>query len=118
MTMTNGNIFDLLSLDLAAGVWTEVGDTTQVTGNLHSGGTLTTTIELDEPFATHALNWLDLDSVSFSTPIPSNAYIAYDNIVIRGQGVPEPAAWALMLGGLIASGYMLRRARQLAAVEA
>jgi hypothetical protein len=117
MDLRSGGVFDLLSLDLAAGVWTEVGDHTEVTGNEHGGGTFSADLALNSPFTTYDLNWTNLDSVSFSTPIPGNAYIAYDNVTVRGLMVPEPGEWLLLVGGLLASGYMLRRARQLATAE-
>jgi len=120
----DGSVFDLIALDLAAGPFTTPGDTTFVTGFLHGGGTLTTTLALNTPFTTYNLGWTGLDSVRFSGPQASQQYVAFDNLVINGngfdttRGVPEPAEWALMLGGLLACGYMLRRARELAAVEA
>jgi hypothetical protein len=120
----DGTVFDLIALDLAAGPFTTPGDTTFVTGFFHNGGTITTTLTLNTPFTTYNLGWAGLDSVTFSGPQQSQQYVGFDNIVFNGngfdttRGVPEPAEWALMLGGLLASGYMLRRARQLAAVEA
>ena len=118
VTRDDGSVFDLLGLDLAAGPYTTVGDTTLVTGLLHGGGTVTQTITLGTLFTRYNLGWTGLDSVVFSAPQTNNGYVAFDNFTVDGVGVPEPAAWALMIVGLMGCGYMLRRAHQLAAVEA
>jgi hypothetical protein len=118
VTRDDGSVFDLLALDLAAGVYTTPGDTTLVTGFLHGGGAETQTLTLDKLFTRYTLDWTGLDSVVFSAPQTHNGYVAFDNFTIDGVGVPEPAEWVLMVSGLLAAGYMLRRARQLAAVEA
>jgi hypothetical protein len=121
ISQTNGEVFDFLSLDLAAGPFAPVGGSTFVTGFVHGGGTVTATLDLTQSFTTYALNWLNLDSVVFGPPSDlgsGSPYIAFDNVTYRSNAIPEPAEWVLMLGGLLASGYMLRRARQLAAVDA
>jgi hypothetical protein len=120
----DSSVFDLLGFDLSAGVYTVAGDTTLVTGFLHGGGTVQTVLTLNDGFEHHDLNWLDLDAVVFSRPQTNDGYVAFDNIRFDGTGystnvsVPEPAEWLVLLLGFSGCGYMLRRARQLAAVEA
>jgi hypothetical protein len=120
MSLTAGSVFDLLGLDLAAGRYTAPDDTTVVTGHFHDGTDITQTLTLTQPFTTYNLDWKDLDSVHFTQPQgPDSGYVTFDNIRVFGDlpnvGVPEPGEWVLLVGGLMACGYMLRRARQLAA---
>jgi Protein of unknown function (DUF642)/PEP-CTERM motif len=44
-------------------------------------------------------------------PQSSNAGVFFDNVSVSGPGVPEPASWALMIGGFGMAGAMLRRRR-------
>jgi hypothetical protein len=41
----------------------------------------------------------------------SNAGVFFDTVAVTTAGVPEPAAWALMIGGFGMAGAMLRRRR-------
>jgi hypothetical protein len=128
----NGALFDLLSLDLALGSW-NIGDLDSVViaGQGACAPTCQTTAQIDDQGFTH----FDLTGftglTSFTVGMPKyldgngdlqwdTGYLAFDNITVQttGLSIPEPAEWLLMLGGLGACGYMLRRARQLAAVEA
>jgi len=121
VSQSNGLPFDLIGFDLAAGNFAPLPSMTGVTGFVHGGGTLSATLDLTSAFATHDLNWLNLDSFTFGPPSnlgDGTPYIALDNVRYGSASVPEPFTWMLMLSGLLGSGYMLRRARQLAAVEA
>ena len=123
ITEDDSSVFDLLSFDLSAGVYTIPGDTTLATGFLHGGGTVQALFTLNDGFEHYDLNWLGLDSVVFSAPQAHDGYVAFDNIRFNGTGfdttsaVPEAAAWAIMLLGFAGCGYMLRRAHQLAALD-
>jgi hypothetical protein len=44
-------------------------------------------------------------------PQDSNAGVFFDNVSVSGPAVPEPASWALMIGGFGMAGAMLRRRR-------
>jgi Protein of unknown function (DUF642)/PEP-CTERM motif len=44
-------------------------------------------------------------------PQNSNAGVFFDNVSVSGPAVPEPASWALMIGGFGMAGAMLRRRR-------
>lgn len=69
----------------------------------------------------HGVIWHD-DGFSFTATgatstlrlaadIPGNAGVFFDTVSVLGAGVPEPAAWALMIGGFGMAGAMLRRRR-------
>jgi hypothetical protein len=126
-----GGLFDLLSLDLALGSW-NLGslDTVVITGQGACAPTCQATVQVDDRAFTH----FDLTGftglTSFTVGMPQyrdgngdlqwdTGYLAFDNITFQTKGgIPEPAEWLLLLGGLTACGVMLRRARQLAVVEA
>lgn len=111
-----GGTFSLQSVDLGFGPFQHGGltaDTTTVTGNLFGGGTVSTTLNVTQAFSTHALNWSNLVSVSFGALNTSSEYLAFDNIVYN-TGVPEPAAWAMMLAGFGLVGSAMRRRSKVA----
>lgn len=54
-----------------------------------------------------------LDALVF-TSYNDPAFNYFDDVSLRGQGAPEPAAWALMLGGFGLAGASLRRRRAIA----
>ncbi len=126
----NGAAFDLLSLDLALGMFNlDALDSVTITGAGACAPACVTTISVGNGGFSHfdLTGFTGLTSVTVGMPVRNqagspadNGYLAFDNITFatRGTNVPEPGVWLLMIGGLLASGYMLRRARQLAAVEA
>jgi hypothetical protein len=56
----------------------------------------------------------DTITLASNDPISSNAGVFFDNVSVTGS-VPEPTAWALMIGGFGMAGAMLRRRRAVAA---
>ncbi len=56
------------------------------------------------------------DTIKLAATVPGNGGVFFDNLSVSG-GVPEPATWALMIGGFGMAGAMLRR-RQLVPVKA
>ena len=112
---TAGGVFNLYSVDLAFGPFGHNGatnETTLVTGYVFGGGTLTTTLSVGYGFETHTLNWANLTSVTFAQ-FASAEYLGFDNVVSNVDysvgGVPEPATWALMIGGFGFVGAAMRR---------
>ena len=59
----------------------------------------------------YSLNWANIDKVTF---VGESGHSVLDNISVNGGAVPEPAAWALMIGGFGLAGATLRRRRQVA----
>jgi hypothetical protein len=51
------------------------------------------------------------DSIVLTATVPGNGGVFFDGISVNGQAVPEPASWALMIGGFGMAGAMLRRRR-------
>jgi hypothetical protein len=100
--------FTLTSADFTAAwgdQWVYVNGT-QVGGGVLSDSFWTTT---SGPVL-HTFNWTNVASVTFST---SYAQLAMDNLTLTPSGaVPEPASWALMLGGFgLVGGAMRMRKR-------
>lgn len=56
-------------------------------------------------FQTFTLNTGDITSLT----ITANSPFAIDNVVVDAAAVPEPASWAMMIGGFAAAGTALRR---------
>ena len=59
--------------------------------------------------------WTEVDlgatNISKLVLTGGNAAFLVDDLSFTGGGVPEPAVWALMLGGLFGAGALLRRRR-------
>lgn len=118
VTTVSGDAFDLSTVDLAFGPFGHGGrqtDTTTVIGTLAAGGTLQTVLTVGYGFQTYALNWKGLNSVTFGQ-LTGSEYLAFDNVRYDlSAAVPEPAAWALMIGGFgLVGGALRRRASRIA----
>lgn len=114
VTADSNAVFSLSQLDLAFGPFGHGGltsDVTTVTGFLHGGGTISTDLEIGYGFNTYVLNWTNLDSVVFGQLQGSSEYIGFDNINYLAAAVPEPATWAMLIGGLGLTGVAMRRRR-------
>jgi hypothetical protein len=55
------------------------------------------------------------ETISLAATIPGNGGVFFDNVSVSGA-VPEPATWALMIGGFGMAGATLRRRRAMGAV--
>jgi Protein of unknown function (DUF642)/PEP-CTERM motif len=56
------------------------------------------------------------DSITLAATVPGNGGVFFDDIRVSGPAaVPEPASWALMIGGFGLAGAALRRRRSAAA---
>lgn len=111
-TRPGGAVFSLSSVDLAFGPFFHndlTSDTTEVTGSLFGGGTVSTTLSVGYGFQTYRLGWKDLVLVSFGELAGGSEYLAFDNIAYNA--VPEPASWMMLLGGFALAGGALRRRR-------
>jgi len=115
MTKVGGGTFSVANLD-AGQSWyaSNQGATLDLTGTRADSSTVTASLGLDFMFQNYALNGFDnLVSLSFSTT--SNGYVAIDNINgAATAAVPEPASWALMLGGFGLVGGAMRSRRKAA----
>ncbi len=108
----SGDVFDLVKLDLAFGPFNHGGltsDTTRVTGTLAAGGTLETVLTVGFGFQTYTLNWQGLSGVRFEQLAQGSEYLSFDNVTYNVAAVPEPATWAMMLGGFGLAGASMRR---------
>jgi Protein of unknown function (DUF642)/PEP-CTERM motif len=55
------------------------------------------------------------DSITLAATVPGNGGVFFDDIQVNGPAaVPEPASWALMIGGFGLAGAALRRRRSAA----
>jgi len=95
MTSLSGQAFDLQSLDLALGPLNPPGtDTVHVTGDFGGGVFQNVDIAVGYPFVTHTLNWVGLQSLTFSPLTPQInglgeqfwGYLAFDNIKYATAG--------------------------------
>ena len=82
-------------------------------------------------FSTEILNLTDLSSITFgpaytdaALTTPDVRFVAFDNVVYTGHpdvvagGVPEPAAWTMMVAGFGGLGALIRRRRRAIALAA
>ena len=53
----------------------------------------------------------DTSTIRLAAVTDSNAGVFFDTVSVTGPGVPEPAAWALMIVGFGGVGAVLRRRR-------
>ena len=117
MTKVGGGTFDVGNLDAGLSFYTNTnGFSLNLTGTRADSSTVTASLTLDFFFQTYTLSGFNnLVSLSFSND--PEGYIAIDNI--NGSGgtspAPEPASWALMLGGFGMVGGALRSRRRIAA---
>jgi hypothetical protein len=55
------------------------------------------------------------ETITLAATIPGNGGVFFDAVSVSGAAVPEPATWALMIGGFGMAGAALRRRRALGA---
>jgi hypothetical protein len=115
LTDVNGAAFSLSQFDFATGDPALGGPASglTLTGNLVGGGTVTQAITLiSGDFNTYLVDstFQNLLSVTFDATGPDNRS-AYDNIHVNqaAGAVPEPASWAMMVGGFGLAGATMRR---------
>lgn len=99
---------DVLNVSFLAGSATASGN---FTSNPFPGGS-----QFWQGWQTESMNFVpNATSVTFSFhSFGSNYEVGVDNFLISGAGVPEPAAWALMLLGFGGLGVALRERRKAA----
>jgi hypothetical protein len=99
------------------GAWSN-GLTVLVTGYVGGDATFSKTFTVDSTGPTfETFNWTGLSSVLISTSGGTDAgyngsgnHLAIDNVSVNGA-VPEPASWALMVGGFGLAGMAMRQRR-------
>jgi hypothetical protein len=69
---------------------------------------LTSSYDINPGFQSYAFEGLGVRSVR----ITSNNYFQVDNVAVFSGAVPEPASWAMMIGGLAITGAAMRRRTQ------
>ncbi len=117
MRTTDNRLFSISDLDIGAGNGAVVGNVYPVTltGTFADRSTITTTLDLTYGFKNYTLSGFDnLRSLTFSHPVgpDSGVFIALDNIAVRATTVPEPASWAMMVGGFALLGGAMRTRRR------
>jgi hypothetical protein len=55
------------------------------------------------------------ETITLAATVPGNGGVFFDNVSVSGAAVPEPATWALMIGGFGMAGATLRRRRAIGA---
>jgi hypothetical protein len=110
---TDNSQFSIVSFDAATFFPGFTGGTV-VTGNLHGGGTVTTTVSLADTFAHYTLpgTFVNLDNVVFTNTLSgdyrADSGVSLDNLQMGP--VPEPASLAVL--GLACTGFLKRRRRK------
>ncbi len=132
ITLAGGGAFNLWSLEMGLGAWNLSDlDTVTITGVKASDCTgdctdVTTVVSVNDAFSLYSLSgFTDLASLIVGQQMygPAGAqqidagWLAFDNMVYTTgtegpPGVPEPAAWALMIVGFGGIGAILRRRRR------
>jgi hypothetical protein len=120
MTTVGNGGFSFARVDGAAFDFTGF-DATHLTNSLTSpgnGGTLNvyfddliglaSSYDINPGFQSYAFQGLGVHNVR----ITSNNYFQVDNLAVSSGAVPEPASWAMMIGGLALTGAALRRRTQ------
>lgn len=104
MTQVGGGAFDFTSIGLADVYDNGVASTIAFTFNYFAGGNSTQSVTLDSLIGqqTFAFNQTALASVSWVTTAGDGGWNQFDNVVVNGNQVPEPASLALMGLGLAA----------------
>ena len=106
ITRTGGGVFDLKNLDLAISWYSDLtNDQVLVNGN---------PLAITNTLTNYALNLTGVSSVTISALQSGSGYWTLDNVAFTGGAVPEPATWALMIGGFGLAGATLRRRRMVA----
>jgi PEP-CTERM motif len=111
MTQVGGGTFTLDSFFIS-GWFGDTGPET-VTGYLADTVVNTLNYNLGSSWSQVTTGFSNVDKVSFNTS--SNLVLLDDVSVNGGAAVPEPASWALMIGGFGLAGAALRRRRLLIA---
>ena len=113
LTESTGAAFSLSQFDFGSGYPGDAATASllTLTGYLVGGGTVTQQITpLGQQFNTYLVDssFTNLTAVTFDALGYSNR-AAYDNIHVSTGAVPEPASWAMMVGGFGVVGSAMRR---------
>lgn len=112
MNRTDGALFDLTSLDLAE-VFNDVSGGQVGFTFVTDLGTSAASVNLDNVagLQTAVLNRTGLRSVAITGLSTTNGWLQIDNVTVDQTvaAVPEPATWAMMLGGFGLIGAAARR---------
>lgn len=115
MAVNNGS-FSLASLDAGTAWYNNVNLQSYamtLIGTRADGSTVTQTLNLGPSFASYTLNgFTRLKSLVFENS--SNGVLSFDNLHLAAS-VPEPASWAMLLGGFGLVGGTMRSRRKTAA---
>lgn len=111
VTAANGNPFTLNTIDISDTL--NEGDPVAITFHFSDGSTQLVTTDLSPGMQTFTFNVANITSFDFTAAGDPNGFntAQYDNFVYTqggAPGVPEPATWALMIGGLGLVGGAMR----------